>query len=68
MTPKEKLEFIRKYIPGTYAELAVKVGCHSQTLHNLKAGKEVNDDILAGLGGLYQQAVTVQNALGGNNE
>ena len=68
MTPKEKLEFIRKYIPGTYTDLAVKVGCHPQSLHNLKAGKTVNDTILAGLGFLYEQAVTVQKALGGNDE
>lgn len=60
MTPKEKLEFIRQYIPGTYADLADKIGCHAQTLHNLKAGKEVNSDMSERLDGLYQKALEIR--------
>jgi hypothetical protein len=60
MTPKEKLEIIRQFIPGTYSDLAMKIDCHVQTLHNLKAGKEVNSDISDRLDGLYQKALTIQ--------
>jgi hypothetical protein len=61
MTPKEKLEVIRQYIPGTYEELAIKVPCHVQTIHNLKAGKAIaHDGILKGLDKLYQKALEVQ--------
>ena len=61
MTPKEKLEIIRQYIPGTYEELATKVPCHVQTIHNLKAGKAIkHDGILEGFEDLYQKALTIK--------
>lgn len=61
MTPKEKLEVIRQYIPGTYEDLAMKVPCHVQTIHNLKAGKEImHDGIMKGFEELYQKALTIK--------
>lgn len=61
MTPKEKLEVIRQFIPGTYEELAMKVPCHVQTIHNLKAGKAIaHQGILEGLNALYEKALKIK--------
>ncbi len=61
MTPKQKLEVIRQYIPGTYADLAMKVPCHVQTIHNMKAGKDIlHEGILEGFERLYQTALKIK--------
>jgi ribosome-binding protein aMBF1 (putative translation factor) len=66
VTPKEKLEVIRQNIPGTYEELAKKIPCHVQTIHNLKAGKFIaNAAILKGLNDLYEKALEVKAVMEG---